>query len=397
MAKDKPRMMKRILLLMSILLMVCNCAQDKGMVNVGKIDRDRILKDAKQYLNEQPVTVTDTTCERSLGGKHDFYSEGDYWWPDPENPDGPYIRRDGMTNPNNFIAHRKAMRRMSIQVATLVAAYKVTKEEKYADKAIAHLKAWFVNPNTRMNPNMNYAQAIKGRCAGRGVGLIDGIHFVEPVRAITYLEETQAINDSDLQEIKNWFADFLQWMTTHEYGIDERERENNHGTCWVMQVAEFSRFTDNKELLAYCRNRYKTVLLPNQLSADGSYHMELARTKPYGYSLFNLDIMATVCQILSTPDDNLWQYKMDNGVGMEEAMAFMVPYIADKSQWPYDPDVMYWDQWPVRHPALLFAGLAYDKDNYIELWKTLKPVPETEEGLRNFPIRQPVLWVNNES
>src|SRR6056297_393568 len=158
MAKDKPRMMKRILLLMSILLMVCNCAQDKGMVNVGKIDRDRILKDAKQYLNEQPVTVTDTTCERSLGGKHDFYSEGDYWWPDPENPDGPYIRRDGMTNPNNFIAHRKAMRRMSIQVATLVAAYKVTKEEKYADKAIAHLKAWFVNPNTRMNPNMNYAQ-----------------------------------------------------------------------------------------------------------------------------------------------------------------------------------------------------------------------------------------------
>ncbi len=390
-------MMKRILLLMSILLMVCNCAQDKGMVNVSKIDRDRILKDAKQYLNEQPVTVTDTICERSLGGKHDFYSEGDYWWPDPENPDGPYIRRDGMTNPNNFIAHRKAMRRMSIQVATLVAAYKVTKEEKYADKAIAHLKAWFVNPNTRMNPNMNYAQAIKGRCAGRGVGLIDGIHFVEPVRAITYLEETQAINDSDLQEIKNWFADFLQWMTTHEYGIDERERENNHGTCWVMQVAEFSRFTDNKELMEYCRNRYKTVLLPNQLSADGSYHMELARTKPYGYSLFNLDIMATVCQILSTPDDNLWQYKMDNGVGMEEAMAFMVPYIADKSQWPYDPDVMYWEQWPVRHPALLFAGLAYDKDNYIELWKTLKHMPETEEGLRNFPIRQPVLWVNNES
>ena len=71
---------------------------------------------------------------------------------------------------------------------------------------------------------------------------------------------------------------------------------NNHGTCWVMQVAAFAKFTGNQKLLEFCRERYKNVLLPNQMAADGSFPQELRRTKPYGYSIFNLDAMATICQ-----------------------------------------------------------------------------------------------------
>jgi len=100
-----------------------------------------------------------------------------------------------------------------------------------------------------------------------------------------------------------------------------------------------------------------------------------------------------VCHILSTPEDNLWTFTLPDGQGMEKGMAFIAPVIADKSTWPLTPDVMYWDQWPVRHPALLFAGSALNKSDYIKLWKTLNPLPETEEGLRNFPIREPVLWL----
>ncbi len=380
--------------ILSLILMIqCSENADQQItVDVAGIDSLRVIKAANEYLPEQPVTVTASQCERSLGGIHDFYSEGDYWWQNPDDPDGPYIRRDGMTNPENFKDHRRAMRRMSIQVAALAAAFKITGEKKYADHAVKHLTAWFVDEETKMNPSMNYAQAIKGICPGRGVGLIDGIHLVEPARAVTVLENLDGISESDAAAIKTWYVDFLIWMTTHEYGIDERERKNNHGTCWVMQAAEFARFTGNAEIMDYCRDRYKTVLLPNQMSPDGSFHLELKRTKPYGYSLFNIDAMATVCHILSTPEDNLWTFTLPDGRCMEKAMEFIVPYIRDKSAWQLPPDVMYWDEWPVRHPSLLFAGLALHKPGYIELWKTLKPHPETEEGMRNFPVREVVLW-----
>lgn len=384
-------------LLMMFVLLLSRCGQNDNsssiMPDITEIDRERILTQADQYLDQEPRTVTASVCERSQGGVHDFYSEGDYWWPDPDNPNGPYIRRDGMTNPDNFTDHRQAMRRMSIHVAALTAAFKITGEARYADHAIEHIRAWFIDDSTRMNPNMKYAQAIKGRVPGRGVGLIDGIHLVEPARAISYLAKSEQLSPAEFDAVKAWFSDFITFMTDHEYGIDERKRENNHGTCWVMQAAEFACLTGNLELQNYCRKRYNNVLLPNQMSKDGSFHMELSRTKPYGYSLFNLDAMTMVCHILSTPDHNLWTYETPDGCGIQKAMEFMVPYIANKSSWPYKPDVMYWDEWPVRHPSLLFAGSALNRPDYIELWKTLPPEPKTEEGLRNFPIRQPVLWL----
>jgi beta-galactosidase len=367
---------------------------EKIELNLLGIERDRILQKANRYLNEQPITITAAYCPRSAGGVHDYYSEGDYWWPNADDPDGPYIRRDGMTNPDNFTDHREFMRRMSIQVAALAAAYKITGDNKYAVHAIRHLRAWFLDDSTKMNPHLKYAQAIKGISKGRGVGIIDTIHLVEVARAISLLQNSPAMSAKDLAGIKNWFAEYLLWMTTSENGIDERERKNNHGTCWVMQVAEFSRLTGNKYLMDYCRDRFKTVLLPNQMADNGSFPLELERTKPYGYSLFNLDALAMVCQILSIPEDNLWTFQLPDGRGMKKAMEFMVPFIEDKSKWQYPPDVMYFDEWPVRHPSLLFAGLALNEPKYIDLWKKLKPEPATEEGLRNFPIRQVVLWID---
>ncbi|MBN2354880.1 alginate lyase family protein, partial [candidate division KSB1 bacterium] len=259
--------------------------------------------------------------------------------------------------------HRELLRRMSIQVAALWAAYRVTADNTYAHYAFRHLHAWFIDDATRMNPNLSYAQAIKGVTKGRGVGIIDTIHLVEMARAVSILKRSPVISDDDYDTIRKWFADYLLWMTTSENGIDERERKN-HGTCWVMQVAEFAGLVGNLEMLAWCRERFKTVLLPNQMALDGSFPLELERTKPYGYSLFNLDALATVCQILSTKEDVLWTFQFDDGRGMRKAMAFHFPFIEDKSRWPYPADVMYFDQWPVRHPCLLFAGLAFKNINY---------------------------------
>ena len=196
--------------------------------DLAAMKRPRVLRAANRYLSEEPVTVTAASSPRSAGGKHDFFSEGDYWWPDPKNPDGPYIQRDGMTNPDNFVEHRKRMIRLSLIVPALAAAYKLTRDRKYSAHAAQHLRAWFIDDATRMNPNLQYAQAIKGRFTGRGTGIIDTLHLVEVARATWQLDLAPA----DLDGVKKWFAAYTEWMTTHPYGIAERDAKNNHGTCW---------------------------------------------------------------------------------------------------------------------------------------------------------------------
>src|SRR4029078_2452954 len=190
---------------------------------------------ADQCVRADPITVTAFVCPRSAGGPHDFYSEGDYWWPDPKNPDGPYIQKDGQTNPDNFVAHRHAMVRMSIQVATLTSAYRITGDEKYARHATKHLKAWFVDDATKMNPNLQYAQAIKGVTTGRGIGVIDTVHLIEPARAAPLVQQAGVHTRDDLAALQKWFRDYVEWMTTSKNGTDEMKAKNNHGTCWVLQ------------------------------------------------------------------------------------------------------------------------------------------------------------------
>jgi hypothetical protein len=229
--------------------------------------------------------------------------------------------------------------------------------------------------------------------AGRGTGIIDTIHLVEVVRSIPFLEKSAALSPQEMRGLQGWFAAYLNWMTTSRNGQEERDAKNNHGTCWLMQVSEFASFTKNSRLSEFSRKRFKEVIVPEQVAENGSLPQELRRTKPYGYCLFNLDVMSAVCQILSTPYDSLFSYSLPDGRGFVKAMAFMFPFIADKRTWPYPHDVEYFDDWPVRQPSLLFAGLALSRSEYIEVWNKLNPDPTVEEIIRNYPIRQPLLWV----
>lgn len=365
-----------------------------ALIDVAADDRARVLKAADAFVGEPPLTVTAFRAEQSAGGAHDYFSQADYSWPDPAKPDGlPYVNRDGWSNPDTFQHHRRVMVRLARGVGALGAAFKLSGDRKYADAAARHLRAWFVDPATRMNPSLLYSQAILGSVTGRGVGIIDTIHLIEVSAAIEVLSARGGLAPSDAAAIKAWFREYLTWLTTSEYGIDERERGNNHGTCWVMQVAAFARMLGDQAALEYCRTRFKTWLLPNQMFQDGSFPLEMRRTKPYGYALFQLDQLATVAQILSTPQDNLWAFTLADGRSLKKAVEFMYPFIADKSRWRLPPDVMYFEYWPVRHAALLFAGLAYREPKYLDLWKRLPADPVMTEIQRNMPVRYPSLWV----
>ena len=370
-----------------------SCSTSRMAFNLNEIERSRELEIADLYLPETPKTITSSFCERSTGNRHDFYSEGDYWWPDDKNPNVPYIRKDGLTNPANFTNHREALIHFSQLSGALASAYVLTNDKKYAQKLAEHLKAWFVNEATKMNPNLLYAQAIKGVATGRGIGIIDTVHLVEVTKAIHAIEDSGSLSASDLATIKLWFSNYLTWITTHEYGIAERDNGNNHSVCWTMQVAAFADLIDDEKTMDFCRTFYKNTLLPNQMEKDGSFPLELKRTKPYGYSLFNLDAMTSICQILSTKKDNLFTFTTSDGKNIELGIQFMFPYIENKSLWKYQHDVMYWNDWPVRQSSLLFGGLAFKNKKYIELWKSLNANFTTPEIVRNMPVRNPVLWV----
>jgi len=348
---------------------------------------------AKAFLHAEPITVTASYSKRSSGGIHDFYSEGDYWWPDPDDPGGKYIRKDGQTNPDNFSDHRIAMIRLSEIVATLTSAWLLTEEQVFADQALEHLNAWFVDTATLMNPHMLYAQAIWGRVTGRGIGLIDAYHLVEVARSVQILEEKKGITQEQAIQIKEWFDEFLTWMTTHKYGIDEMNTENNHAVCWLATASSMAVLTDNQEITNLCTERFKTIALPDQMADDGSFPRELQRTKPYGYSLFNIDAFCNVAQILSNSRNNLWKFEADSGKSLQKGMEFIFPFIKDKTSWTYEKDIYIWEEWPVNHPALLFTGLAYKNSDYIETYINLPKYPVHPEVIRNLPVRHPVIWL----
>jgi len=358
-----------------------------------KVLKKQILAEADWAMQQAPITVTASYCVRSAGGKHDFFSEADYFWPDPKNPDGPYIDRDGMTNPDNFVAHRKAMIRFSKIIGALASAYKITGDEKYVKQAVVHLKAWFIDTETLMNPNLQYAQAVKGKFTGRNYGIIDSIHLMEVAQGVIVMESSKTMDAETTAGVKKWFAEYTDWLMTSKPGIQEKLTKNNHSTCWAMQVASFAKLCNNQAVLDSMRMRYKTVLLPDQMATDGSFPLEMSRTKPYGYSIFNLDAMTMLCQILSTPQDNLWDFETPDGKSIKKGIGYLYPFVADKSKWTLKPDVMYWDNWPVAQPFLLFGANSCNKNEWFLTWKKLDHDPQVEEVIRNLPIRHPLLWM----
>jgi hypothetical protein len=288
------------------------------------------------------------------------------------------------------------MRKMRDAVAVLGAAYKLTGDDRYAAKAVEFLRVFYLDLKTRMNPNLQFAQAVPGRSPGRSYGIIDGLHMVEVPLAIEAMENSSSFPTGVLSGLKEWFGAMARWMETSKNGREEVAAKNNHAAAFCLQLAVFSQFAGDQARFEECRRQFKTVFVADQMAPDGSFPRELARTKPYGYSIFQLDNMAALCQVLSRPDDNLWTFTLPDGRGMRRAMDYLHPFLADKSKWPLKPDVQAWNDWPSRQPSLLLAGLALGDTNWIGLWRTLSPEISNDEVRRNMAVTQPVLWLKED-
>ena len=392
------RLTRRIFCCQTAACLTCMAFADSpqdtaGYTLVARTDRARILAAAGRYLDLRPKTITSYPSSRSPGGLHDYFSQADYFWPNPQDPGGKYINRDGQSNPDNFNDHRKAMIALSIQMPALTAGWLLTGDHRYGNHAADHLRAWFIQPDTRMNPNLEYSQGVHGVSTGRSYGIIDTLHLVEVARAASVISPT-VLTEIEQQELQDWFRAYLHWMKTSEKGIAERDTINNHAVCWALQAAEFARLIGDHETREEIRTQYETLFVPGQMALDGSFPRELARTKPYSYSIFNFDMMATLCQSLQGDGPSLYSFALPDGRGICKAAAFLYPYLQDKGTWPYKQDIEHFASLPVRSPGLLFSGLACHHQEYLQLWTQLNPDPTDPEIIRNFPIRQPLLWVN---
>jgi hypothetical protein len=369
----------------------------KMSLAIAAIDHDRILKLAGQALTLPPPAIADHVATNSAGGLHDFYSQADYEWPNPTNRTGlPYIGRDGESNPDTFTYHRMAMRDMKDAVAALAAAYALMGDDQYVTKAAGLLRVFFLDERTRMNPNLQYAQAVLGQSTGNAYGVIDTLHLAELPVAVSFLERSPAFPSPLDKGLKKWFADYSAWILTSTNGVKEMNNANNHSIACYLQLASFARFTGDESLLESCRERFREVLFPRQMTNDGSFPRELARTKPYGYSIFQADNLAALCVLLSTTNHDFWKITLPDGRSPRNAVDFIYPYLADKNQWLADgrkKDVMHWDDWPVRQPCLIFACAEFGDKRYFDLWKKLNPDPADLEIRRNMAVTQPLLWM----
>ena len=369
-----------------------------ALVNsVAQFDQARILRLAADALALTPPAITDHRATNSAGGAHDYYSQADYYWPDPKSRSSlPYINRDGFSNPNTFQYHRLALRDMKDAVTALAAAYALTNDDAYVVKAQQLLRVFFLDEETRMNPNLNYSQAILGFSRGSPMGVIDTLHLAEVAVAIPFLEKSPAFDSNVDAGLRQWFKDYIHWLTTSKNGKKEMKEPDNHSIAYALQLACFARFVGDQTNFTLARQRFETVLLPRQMAANGSFPRELKRAKPYNYSVFQAENVATLCAVLSTPESDVWAIQLRKGGTALRSAEFIFPYLADKQKWLDDRrrmDVMHWDSWPVRVSCLIFAYAETGDTNYFELWKQLDPDPSDLEIRRNIAITQPLLWI----
>ncbi len=302
------------------LLEVRNGIREKSPVYLAAFQR--LCKEAENVLNHSCYTVIDKTTNPPSGDKKDYISLATYWWPDPEKEDGlPYIRKDGYRNPegdsDKYDDRRSS--RMVEDVTTLTLAWFYSDNSKYAEKAAEMIDVWFIHPETGMNPNLNYGQAIPGRVEGRGIGIIDTRKYISIIDAARILEMSPAWNNRRTKDLQKWFREYAEWLQKSEYGKDEQRQSNNHGTWYDVQLAWYASFTGNTELTREIINNSKKARIDLQIDSLGRQKHELDRTRSFTYSVFNLEALVLLGRIGEMNGIDLWSYESPQNGSIKKA------------------------------------------------------------------------------
>jgi hypothetical protein len=298
----------------------------------------QLRADAAEVAKAPVFTVTRKQKPGPSGDIHDYLSLATYWWPDPSKPNGlPYIRRDGEVNPEGRgpDSDEAQMRGLEEAAPTLALSWAIFRDENHARHAGRLLRAWLIDPATRMNPNLTYSQAVLGRNQGRGMGIIDGIHFLRLPDAILQLRGAPGWSDEDEKAARQWFSEYLDWLLTSAHGAEARDAANNHGTWYDVQCVTYARFLGKNDLARQILNAVPSRRIDPQIEPDGRQPHELKRTRAWTYSVKNLDGLLLLAA-LSPPDGpDLWKHRGPRGEGMPAALRYLSGFADPAVPWPY--------------------------------------------------------------
>lgn len=293
-----------------------------------------LLKDADKGLAFGPVSVMEKKHLPPSGDKHDYMSLAPYFWPDPSKADGlPYLRKDGETNPEvKEYKDKEYMPKLCDVVYTLSLAWYYSGNKAYADHAGKLLQVWFIDTATRMNPNLNFAQAIKGQNTGRGAGMIDSRHFVKLIDGIGLLQDAKSWTPASQQAMQQWFRDYLNWTETSKNGKDEMNAKNNHGAWYEAQRISIASFLGEpalvKKYIASAKDR-----LDKQMDASGRFPLEMERTISLHYTTFVMDAFFVMARMAERSGDDLWNYTSPSGKSLKLAFNELKPYLTGEKKW----------------------------------------------------------------
>jgi hypothetical protein len=299
---------------------------------------------------------------------HDYYSQAPYWWPQ-DDPKAPYVRKDGQTNPNRFLANKNSINSMAEAVFTLGTAAFLLDDSRYAQRAARVVRVWFLDPKTRMNPSLEFAQEIRNVNSGRGAGIIDGRVFIRAIQGMEFLAQTGQWDAKEQAAVRRWFQEYLHWLTTSEHALDEKNIANNHASWWTAQVAAVATFVEDDPAQKMAWAWYREQILGRQIHVNGSAPREEARSRSLSYSAFNLEAMITVCRIAQVNGVDLWSAKAKNGATLGTVIEYLLPYLSDPKKWAkeqiaeFSSDGLYY---------LAFAGIGMKKPEYIALYRKLE-------------------------
>jgi hypothetical protein len=334
--------------------------------------------DADKALSSPRFSVVDKTATPPSGDKHDYMTQAPYWWPDPAKPNGlPYIRRDGERNPElSKLPDHTAMDRMAAAVNTLALAAYLGGDSRHGAKAAGLLRAWFIDPATRMNPSLTYAQFIPGINTGRGIGLIETRGLTRVVDSIGLLESAGALTADDSHALRDWFTKFATWMRESSNGRDESAAKNNHGTYYDLQVAMYSLFVGQPAVAKRVLLDARTKRIATQIEPDGKQPLELARTRSFSYSVMNIDGLTQLAAVGDRVGVDLWGYtpRGNKSPAIRQAILYLAPYALAEAKWPHQ-QIGEWD------PQSLFPVLRRAASHY--------PDPAFQTFIRRLPPSAP--------
>lgn len=325
-----------------------------------------LKKQADSLLSLQPFSVMDKAFTPESGNKHDYMSQAPYFWYDSSKPNGrPYLRRDGERNPEIYkITDRTYLGKLDNASRTLALAWYFTGEEKYAAKAAALLQTWFLDDATKMNPNLDFGQAVPGINSGRGIGIIETISLTGIADAAGLIEGSASWSKDNALALKKWYGAYLQWMLTSKNGKEEHAAKNNHGTWYYAQAIDFALFTDDTKTAAELINESKHRL-DSQLTPEGKQPLELERTNGLGYSTMNLQGWFTVATLSGRTGTDLWNYATPKGAGIKTAFDWLMPFALGEQRWTYQ-QISRYNAKKEFYPVLLQAAAGFNNQLYAQ-------------------------------